>query len=247
MEKFDVIGDVHGCRREMQELLRDLGYTFRDGHLLHEEGRKPVFIGDLTDRGPDSIGVLDDVTGWYAAGEALYVPGNHCDKLYRWMIGRPVKVNHGLETTVSGFQALQKEARKHLQDRFISMVKEAPLYLQLDRGRLIAAHAGIRHRDIGAAPEKVRSFVLYGDTTGQFTEDGFPIRRDWASLYPQGDEWIVYGHTPVRTPRFVGRTVNIDTGCVFGGSLTALRYPELTTLSVASAQPEVPEKFSFTD
>ncbi len=76
--------------------------------------------------------------------------------------------------------------------------------------------------------------------------DGTPVRRDWAKHH-KGDTWIVYGHTPVKQPRFINRTVNIDTGCVFGGVLTALRYPEMETIEVQSAMPFIEEKFRSFD
>lgn len=239
---YDLVGDIHGCRLEMHSLIEKLGYKIKNGTAEHPGGRTLVFIGDLTDRGPDSLGVINDVTGYVSQGH-VYVPGNHCDKLYRWFLGRNVKILHGLETTTAEFAALPGRQQQAVRTSFMKLYEEAPLYEVLDNGKLVAAHAGIRHEDIGQEGKRIKSFVLYGDTTGKFDENGRPERRDWASIYPQGNTWIVYGHTPVEAPRFVGRTVNIDTGCVFGGRLTALRYPEMETISVASTMPRVDEKF----
>ncbi len=81
---FDVIGDIHGCSSELEALLAKLGYE--DGR--HPEGRTAVFVGDLVDRGPDSPGVLRRVMDMVASGDALCVPGNHENKLGRWLNGR---------------------------------------------------------------------------------------------------------------------------------------------------------------
>ncbi|PTL40187.1 metallophosphoesterase [Alkalicoccus saliphilus] len=240
---YDVIGDVHGCRNEMHTLLRKLGYKQTETGLYHPESRIPVFLGDLTDRGPDSLGVIKDVSSWVKKQQALYCPGNHCDKLYRFFIGRDVRINNGLETTIAEWEALSPVEKQTSAATFRNLYENAPLYLMLDSDNLVVAHAGIRHKDLGRKDRKVKSFVLYGDVTGAKDKEGFPIRRDWPEIYPQGENCIVYGHTPVIAPRIAGKTVNIDTGCVFGGALTAFRYPEKTFVSAASEMPRVPEKF----
>ncbi|GGK12624.1 bis(5'-nucleosyl)-tetraphosphatase PrpE [asymmetrical] [Caldalkalibacillus thermarum] len=239
---YDIIGDVHGCYRELLTLLGRLGYREQNGLYSHRQGRKIVFVGDITDRGPQSINTLRFVIRHVEAGQALYVPGNHCDKLYRFFLGRNVQITHGLETTVEEYHRLQVDEKKWVKTRFIRLVENAPLYLVLDGGRLIVSHAGIRQDMIGKHNKAVKTFCLYGDITGEKDSDGFPVRRDWAKHYT-GEAWIVYGHTPVKKPRFVNHTVNIDTGCVFGGHLTGLRYPELTFEMVPSSLPFVPEKF----
>ncbi|EGL83581.1 metallophosphoesterase [Caldalkalibacillus thermarum TA2.A1] len=239
---YDIIGDVHGCYRELLTLLGRLGYREQNGLYFHHQGRKIVFVGDITDRGPQSINTLRFVIRHVEAGQALYVPGNHCDKLYRFFLGRNVQITHGLETTVEEYHRLPVDEKKWVKTRFIRLVENAPLYLVLDGGRLIVSHAGIRQDMIGKHNKAVKTFCLYGDITGEKDNDGFPVRRDWAKHYT-GEAWIVYGHTPVKKPRFVNHTVNIDTGCVFGGHLTGLRYPELTFEMVPSSLPFVPEKF----
>lgn len=194
-----------------------------------------------------SIKVIEFVYRLVKQDTALYSPGNHCDKLYRYFLGRNVQIKHGLETTVEEFNQLSSKQKQDVSKRFKKMFEAAPLYLQLDENRLVVAHAGIREDLIGHTHKRVRTFVLYGDITGERHEDGMPIRRDWAKKYG-GDPIIVYGHTPVKEPRRAGNTINIDTGCVFGGSLTAYRYPEDTTVSVPSSMPVVEEKFrSFDD
>ncbi len=247
MEKYDVIGDIHGCYEEFVELTKKLGYSWVEGHPVHPDGRRIVSLGDLTDRGPESIKVME--LFWKMAVDlniAHYTPGNHCDKLYRFFLGRNVQIKNGLETTVEEYKNLPDKQKRAVSAHFMKLYEKAPLYLQLDDGRLIVAHAGIRGDYIGKTSKKVKTFVLYGDITGESNPDGTPVRRDWARHY-HGDAVIVYGHTPVNEPRKINNTYNIDTGAVFGGKLTALRYPEMELVSVPSAMPEFPEKFRSFD
>ncbi|TWI53281.1 bis(5'-nucleosyl)-tetraphosphatase PrpE [Halalkalibacter nanhaiisediminis] len=246
MTKIDIIGDIHGCYDELIALLLSLGYQKFDNIFVHPEGRKLGFVGDLTDRGPRSLEVINLVASLVENNQAYYVPGNHCDKLYRYFLGRNVQIRHGLETTVAELQQLSKKEYEDIRHTFMSLVEHSPHYHVLDTGNLVLAHAGIRSEDIGKTTKKVKSFVLYGDITGETNPDGTPVRRDWAKHH-QGQQWIVYGHTPVKKPRFVHHSVNIDTGCVFGGNLTALRYPEMDTVQVPSMQPFVAEKFRSFD
>lgn len=222
---FDIIGDLHGCAAELEELLERLGYT-ADGH---PEQRYLVFLGDLTDRGPESLRCYRIVADRIAANQALCVKGNHDAKLLRYLEGKAVTVSHGMETTVGELETRDSEYRA----RFAAFLRSLPSHYLLDEGRLVVAHAGIQESHQGRCSPRVQSFCLYGDTTGELDSHGLPVRRDWARHY-RGQALVVYGHTPVREPRWIQRTVNIDTGCVFGGRLTALRYPELTCLSVAS-------------
>ena len=159
------------------------------------------------------------------SGDALYVPGNHCRKLYRYLSGADVMVRHGLETTVRELDALSRRERQAVSRTFRRLYDDAPPYMILDDGRLVVVHAGIKEDMIGRISKGIERFCLYGEATGERTPEGFPVRRDWARDY-RGDALVVYGHTPVRDAVFRHNTVNIDQGCVFGGKLTALRYPE---------------------
>ncbi|MFG6496373.1 bis(5'-nucleosyl)-tetraphosphatase PrpE [Fictibacillus sp. UD] len=245
--KYDIIGDIHGCFKEYCELLTVLGYEWHNGLPVHKENRKLVFLGDLMDRGPESIKVMEHVYDLVQNELALYTPGNHCNKLYRYFLGRNVQIKHGLETTVAELEALSQDERTKVRNHFCSLYENAPLYLHLDDGKLVVAHAGIREDYVGQSHKKVKTFVLYGDITGETNPDGTPVRRDWAKKH-SGRITIVYGHTPVEEVRHIQNTWNIDTGCVFGGKLSALRYPELESVSVPSSLPFVPEKFrSFDD
>lgn len=240
--RLDIIGDIHGCYEEFHQLTQKLDYSWSEGIPIHPEGRILAFVGDLTDRGPASLQVIEVVYQLVKRKLAFYVPGNHCNKLYRYFLGRKVQITHGLETTVAEWKALNKKEQVRISNMFKELYEQTPLYQQLDNQKLVIAHAGIREDYIGKHNDKVKTFVLYGDITGEVHKDGAPVRRDWAQKY-KGQAIIVYGHTPVSEVRHVNNTYNIDTGAVFGGKLTALRYPELETVSVSSSMPYIKEKF----
>lgn len=231
---FDFIGDVHGCLPELLELLETLGYAVRGTQVTPPAGRTAVFLGDLTDRGPDSAGVLRLVLDMVASGAARCVPGNHDEKLARALDGKAVKATHGLDVTLAQLDAAGEGFKAEVR----AFLGGLPSHLVLDGGRVVAAHAGLLERYQGRTSGRVRSFALYGDVDGTYDALGLPVRRDWAAGY-SGEAIVVYGHTPVAAPVWVGRTVDIDTGCAFGGSLTALRYPELEFVGVAARQQYV--------
>ncbi|MGM9927292.1 MAG: bis(5'-nucleosyl)-tetraphosphatase PrpE [Bacillus sp. (in: firmicutes)] len=240
--KIDIIGDIHGCYEEFVQLTKEMGYIWENDLPIHPDGRIFGFVGDLTDRGPQSLKTIEVVAALVKSQKGYYSPGNHCNKLYRYFLGRNVSQTHGLETTVAEYAALPTRQQKQIRQTFIQLYEESPLYHILDNGKLIIAHAGIREDFIGRYDKRVKTFVLYGDITGETHVDGFPVRRNWAKHH-RSQTVIVYGHTPVREPYVLNHTYNIDTGCVFGGRLTALRYPEFEFVSVPSTMPEVPEKF----
>jgi protein phosphatase len=232
---FDVIGDVHGCRSELETLLVELGYSLtrddqsRPTDAVHPDGRKAVFVGDLVDRGPDTPGVLRLVMGMVGGGNALCVPGNHESKLVKALQGRKVQVSHGLADTLTQLAEEPPEFRAQAEQFCYDLVS----HLVLDGGRLVVAHAGLTEAYHGRASGRVRSFALYGDTTGETDEFGLPIRYPWADDY-RGKAMVLYGHTPTPEPQWVNNTMCLDTGCVFGGKLTALRYPEQEVVSVTA-------------
>jgi polynucleotide kinase-phosphatase len=234
---FDIIGDVHGCRAELETLLSQLGYTIErdaDGRPVdaaHPDGRRAVFVGDLVDRGPDSPGVLRLVMGMVAAGHAFAVPGNHENKLMRALSGRNVQVTHGLAETLEQLGHEPEEFRKQVE----VFCRDLVSHLVLDAGRLVVAHAGLKQAYHGRASARVRSFALYGETTGETDEFGLPVRYPWANDY-RGTATVLYGHTPTPEPEWVNNTMCLDTGCVFGGRLTALRYPEKQVVCVPAQQ-----------
>ncbi len=234
---FDVIGDVHGCRSELETLLTRLGYALvrdesgRPVDALPPEGRTALFLGDLVDRGPDSPGVLRLVMGMVGAGHALAVPGNHEQKLVRALRGRKVQLSHGLEVTMAQLAEEPESFTKEVDTFCDGLVS----HLVLDEGRLVVAHAGLKEAYHGRTSGRVRSFALYGDTTGETDEFGLPVRYPWAREY-RGRAMVLYGHTPTPVAEWVNNTMCLDTGCVFGGHLTALRYPEREVVQVEAEQ-----------
>jgi protein phosphatase len=229
---FDIVGDVHGCRSELEALLDRLGYNVRrdaDGRPVDavHQSRRAVFVGDLVDRGPDTPGVLRLVMGMVAAGNAFCVPGNHEDKLLRALRGRNVKVSHGLAESLAQLDAEPPEFRSAVESFIDGLIS----HYVFDGGRLVVSHAGLVERMHGRTSGRVRAFCLYGETTGETDEFGLPVRYPWADDY-RGRAMVVYGHTPTPEPEWVNDTICVDTGCVFGGSLTALRYPERDLVSV---------------
>jgi protein phosphatase len=227
---FDIIGDVHGCCDELEQLLQQLGYERNDGGpWAHPAGRKAIFVGDLVDRGPRIVDTLKTVMAMSQAGGALSVPGNHDMKLKRKLEGRDVKVSHGLDRTLQELDQQTSEFRAEVQKFLDGLVS----HYVFDDGRLVVAHAGMKAEMQGRGSAKVRDFALFGETTGETDEFGLPVRYNWAAEY-RGRANVVYGHTPVPEPEWLNRTINIDTGCVFGGKLTALRWPEKALVSVAA-------------
>ena len=232
---FDIIGDIHGCRDELMDLLGTLGWA-ADGtreapDITHPEGRRAIFLGDLVDRGPDSPGVLRIAMSMVAASTALCIPGNHENKLMRALKGRNVTRTHGLAETM---EQMEREP-EGFSDEVARFIDGLVSHYVLDHGELVVAHAGLTEAYQGRASGAVRNFALYGESTGETDEYGLPVRYNWAGDY-RGKAMVVYGHTPVPEAEWLNRTICIDTGCVFGGKLTALRYPERDLVDVPARQ-----------
>ena len=233
---FDIIGDVHGCYEELIELLQKLGYIIEeiadDGtnyglKVSHPENRTVIFLGDLIDRGPASPAVLKLVMSMVRSGTALCVPGNHDMKLHKKLTGKAVQEKHGLAETLRQLEGEPDAFKNDVKEFLYGLVS----HYVLDSGKLVVAHAGLKEEMQGRGSGAVRSFCLYGETTGETDEFGLPVRYNWAAEY-RGRAKVVYGHTPVPSAQWLNNTIDIDTGCVFGGSLTALRYPEEELVSV---------------
>ena len=222
---FDLIGDVHGCIEELRDLLAKLGYT-ADG-IKHPLGRRVVFVGDLNDRGPDSASVLALAMGMCKSGNALCVIGNHDDKLLRHLKGNKIKPGHGLAETIAQLDTMSQSFRDELRDWLSTM----PYQMFLDNGRVLVAHAGLPEKMHGVSNGRVKSHALYGDVSGEVDAAGLPVRKDWAKDYA-GTRIVVHGHTPMYDYRNLNNVWCLDTGCCFGGKLTALRYPEMEIVQV---------------
>ena len=247
---MDIIGDVHGCLDELTELAAKLGYRLDPQRgWSHPDNRLMVFIGDLTDRGPDSLGVLDLAEKTVKAGHGLLILGNHDDKLKRWLKGHHVKPAHGLETTIAEYAALDPQNAAKRKAQHAAFLEGAPHWAFADPdpehpfgARLVMAHAAWKPSLRGADAGKVRAFCLYGPTTGTLI-NGMPQRLDWKKRYPAAAPTCVVGHTP-----FLGQILNthntycVDTACVFGGRLSAMRWPEREFVSVPAKRAYSPKE-----
>ncbi len=242
---FDIIGDVHGCGDELEQLLTELGYVrnlsvnvdplWGDACYRHPAGRRAVFVGDLVDRGPRILDVVRLVRNIVECDSALCVPGNHDMKLLKQLRGRDVRITHGLAQTLTEIEALPQEVRQPFTQSLAKWLDALVSHYVFDGGKLVVAHAGLKADMQGRGSGKVRDFALYGETTGETDDFGLPVRMNWAAEY-RGNAMVVYGHTPVPHCEWLNGTVNIDTGCVFGGKLTALRYPEREFVSIPAKQ-----------
>jgi protein phosphatase len=231
---FDLIGDIHGCFEELFILLKNLGYAIHHENkysVSHPQGRKVIFLGDLVDRGPNTPEVLKLVMDMHESGAAWCVPGNHDIKLMRKLRGQDVKIAHGMQDSLDQLADMPEE----FIQRIIYFIDGLVSHYVLDDGKLVVAHAGMKESYQGRGSKIVRDFALYGETTGEIDAYGLPVRYNWATEY-RGKASVIYGHTPVPNPEWLNNTINIDTGCVFGGKLTALRYPEKEIMSVVAPQ-----------
>ena len=236
---FDLIGDIHGCAGEAETLLKKLGYRLgeegprgkRHYSVSHPDGRKAVFLGDLVDRGPRSPDVLRLVMGMTKAGQAYTVMGNHDDKFRRWLDGHHVHLTHGIEETITQFE-IEPDAFKAEVRNFLYYL---PTHLILDNGELLVAHAGLAKKFHGKSSGQERAFALFGDVAKQRDKFNLPIRRNWAAEY-RGRRTVVHGHVAEPQVRELNNVICIDTGCCFGGGLTAMRWPERELVTVPAEQ-----------
>jgi protein phosphatase len=228
---FDIVGDVHGCLDELLELMGALGYRIRqqaqEFTVTQPEGRTLAFVGDLVDRGPSIPEVLRLAMSMARAGQAVLVPGNRDAELVQALKGHVVQITYGMAQSLGQLA----EEPKEFCDQALRFLEGLPSHCVFDEGRLVIAHAGLREPLQGKTSAEAREFALHGQTTGKRDELGRLIRYNWAAEY-RGKALVVFGHTPVVKPLWMNNTVDIDTGCVYGGHLTALRYPERETVSV---------------
>ena len=232
MEKgFDIVGDVHGCSDELHSLLEVLGYRiFGQDNAHPPERRQLILAGDMVNRGPDTPAVLQLAINMVSSGAALCVMGNHDHKLLSYWKGES-KAGEELTESLAQFQGKPEAFRRQAMD----FLQSLPAYLKLDDNKLIVAHAGLKESLQKENGSRAKEFAIQGELTNEVDANGKRLRYKWAVDY-RGEAVVVYGHTPVREPTWLNRTINIDTGCVYGGKLTALRYPEMTLVSVNAAR-----------
>ena len=236
---FDIIGDIHGAADELEELLTRLGHMVDGQVVRHPDGRTPVFVGDYTARGPRNKDALEIVRTATGTG-GLAILGNHDEKLRKWLEGRNVRVAAGLAMTIEELERETPEWRASMADWLGSL----QTHLVLDRGRLVVAHAGLSEDLHGRMTSGATSMALYGrplDGGNALDADGFPAAEDWG-LAHEGSSTIVHGHVVHPEPRILenaagGMVVGIDQGAVFGGSLTAYRWPEREFEQVKAHRP----------
>lgn len=234
---FDLIGDIHGCRVELDKILRKLGYEGKgDAPRVHPGGRTVVFLGDIVDRGQEVVAVVRRVSDMIRAGSALFVPGNHDERLAAYLMGEELTPAYGMEHSVEQLERLDAAVREEVIQRFLEIYLGAPPYLWLDDGQLVAVHGGIEEDMIGNFDARIWHMCMQGKVGEDTNGLGVPRRMDWARNY-RGEALVVYAHTPVPDAVFVHNTINLDQGCVFGATLSALRYPELEVVHVDAAQP----------
>lgn len=240
----DMIGDVHACYSEFIQLITLLGYALdeKTGLYHHPRGRILLSLGDITSRGPNSLGMLDFFIRHIEQGLAEMVDSNHGWKIARWLDGRAVTLAHGDEKVAEEFEHYEQEHGVGKADEFREksrrLLFSAPSHMLLKRNgkvEAIAVHAGIRDDYIGRMSPAVQNFCRYGDVAG-IGADGRPIRKDWTGERKTDHPLIVWGHDPRPQPERKNGTINIDQGCVFGGQLTAYRFPEDECVSVPAKE-----------
>jgi protein phosphatase len=241
--QFDIIGDIHGCANELEALLEQLGYQIKEENkttkesfwdaptYYHPEGRKLIFLGDLVDRGERILDTLKIVRNTIVSDNGFCVAGNHDNKLLRKLKGRNINITHGLAQSLNEIDNLPETIKPTATQEIHDFLESLVSHYVFDGGKLVVAHAGLKEELQGRGSKYVREFALYGETTGEIDEFGLPVRLNWASEY-RGKAMVAYGHTPVPEATWLNNTIDLDTGCVFGGKLTALRYPERELVSV---------------
>ncbi len=215
---FAVIGDVHGCYVEFESLVEKVRKEYGKNTLI-------VSVGDTVDRGDYNIETVRYCFRLKKEGNFIEVKSNHNKKFYRWLKGKNVNVSFGMQKTVEEFLSLPESEQEKLRKEYISYYEKCPLYLIIntEKEKIVVAHAGIKDEMIGKTGKKVEAFVLYGETTGRYTEKGFPERVDWTKnrKVDENSPVIVYGHVVFDEPYINNKCYGIDTGCVLGNKLTA--------------------------
>ncbi|GGA88655.1 polynucleotide kinase-phosphatase [Ornithinibacillus halotolerans] len=239
---IDVIGDIHGCYDEFIQLLEKLGYEKNERDLyVHPEGRKILSLGDIMSRGPHSLKTIQFFLRHVQASLGFMIDSNHGWKIARWLDGRKVTLNHGDELVEEEFNKFEQEhgeeKTKELKQEIKEFLFHAPShYVLLKNGvpTAVCTHAGIKDEFIGKQSHLVSDFCRYGDTDG-VDESGKPIRKDW-TISHRTSQLIIWGHDPRPKPIITNNTINIDQGVVFGGELSAFRYPEKTFVSIKAKE-----------
>ncbi len=230
---FDIIGDIHGCNKPLNQLLQQLGYQKDDNDTFyHPEGRIAIFAGDMVDKGTGNMATLKIVINMVNNGTGMAVIGNHDDRLLRYLTGNEVDTTHGMQNTIAEL----KNQPESFKVEILNFLQNLPSHLVLDEEKLVVVHAAIKPEFINKNSKAVREFCMYGQTEGDLNSFEVPTRIfEWTKSFT-GKTTIVYGHTPSWEVKKLSNTYCVDTGCVLGHKLTALRYPEMEIVNVDNAK-----------
>jgi hypothetical protein len=212
-----IVGDVHGCPAEVKDLLDRLAFG---------SGDRIIFVGDLVNKGPDSSGVLRLVRELGAQA----VLGNHEHRLIAARVARR-QGQHGPR-----LNALQEELVRTFTEEEWTQLESLPLKLDLPEHGVRVVHAGV----VPGVPFEELD-VLTVTRMRSIRKDGSPSDKWgtlWGSLY-SGPPHVVFGHNARKYPQLHPAATGLDTGCVYGGKLTAL------VLDAGQAPPPADERKSL--
>jgi hypothetical protein len=209
-----IVGDVHGCRSELEGLLDRVAFA---------SGDRLVFVGDLVARGPDSLGVLDvaRTTG------AIVVRGNHEQRLLDWRRARAAWM-HGEAAAKPPIGRMHRDLARSLRPVDWTLLETSPLFLELPEHGACVVHAGLLP---GVAFEAQSPQTLMRIRTVRVTAPKRGRARPkaahvlWGAAY-EGPPQVVFGHNAAPGLQLHPWATGLDTGCVYGGRLTAMVLAE---------------------
>lgn len=218
-----IVGDVHGCSAELRTLLDRVGYV-RGSDTL-------VFVGDLVARGPDSLGVLDVVR----ESGGIIVRGNHEDRLLAWRHAMLARAR-GEFALAPDLGRLHNEVAHSLRTEDWELLESTPVTHFLESNQTLVVHAGLvpgiplEQQD----PRIMMRIRSVGDR-GEARDHGGAT--PWGARY-MGPPHVVFGHAASLDAQLHPFATGIDTGCVYGGYLTAM------VLEEGQVPPPVAERMS---
>jgi serine/threonine protein phosphatase 1 len=200
--KLFAVGDIHGCLLALEALLEKLPIRWGKDFL--------IFLGDYIDRGPDSRRVLELIMELKEKYPDRVYPlkGNHEWMFERFLLGLDVEIflyNGGSETLKNYFE----EGKLNIPEEHKNFIKNLPLFLEV--GSYFFVHAGVN-------PQRTLE--------EQTEEDLLWIRQKFYLYEGKYPKKIIFGHTPFPEVLHLEDRIGIDTGCVYGGKLTAIELPE---------------------
>lgn len=200
-----ILGDIHGCYRELQGLLQKVRYTPQEDHLYS--------VGDLINKGPYSLEVLL----WAMDHPNLtVVQGNHERSFLKYL----KQEDEGLGREHPYFYPLSKGLGAR-REAAINYLKSLPLFY--DGPEFLLVHAGLAPgTPLEGQSPRILTTIRTWDGLGEDLAD--LSNPPWFDLY-QGHKLVIFGHWASRGLVFEDRVVGLDTGCVYGGALSALVLP----------------------